>query len=306
MANKLFVGGLPFNFTDDKLRELFAPLGTVVSAIMVQDPKNGRTRGFGFVAMSSDDESLSAIEALKGKTIDDKAIWVTEAREKPQQQSRPPQSRPPRNEGFPQAPRWEGRRPGARPSGPPRGRGSFDRPSGPPRGRGRNEPYRFQERGPRREGGAPSFPPRPQSGFDRRPPRDENRSFFKPDSPGDRRPPSRDARPGAWRGPRPTSFGDRRPRPEGGRGPSDRPPFRGPKPFDRGGPKPYGRGPSPSRGPSRFSEDRSGSSRPPRSGKPGGPDPAHHKFGKFFKKSSRPSDRGDRPDGPPRRSGPRH
>src|SRR5258708_2858163 len=127
MANKLFVGGLPFDFTDDKLRELFAPLGTVVSAVMVSDPKHGRTRGFGFVAMSTPEESKAAIETLKGTKIGEKAIWVTEAREKEKQApgqvasgdqyGQPlhpkgvgarPEGRVQQSERFPQAPRWEG------------------------------------------------------------------------------------------------------------------------------------------------------------------------------------------------------
>jgi RNA recognition motif-containing protein len=89
MPEKLFVGGLPFDFSDDQLRGLFAKAGTVLSAIMVPDPKNKRTRGFGFVTLSGKEEALAAIEMLNGTPIGEKKIFVTEAREKTPRQAPP-------------------------------------------------------------------------------------------------------------------------------------------------------------------------------------------------------------------------
>jgi RNA recognition motif-containing protein len=100
MGQKLFVGRLPFDFTDEKLRALFAPSGTVLSATMVPDPKNGRSRGFGFVTLSTKQETDAAILKLNGQRIGEKEIWVTEAKEQvpkapgPSAPSRFPKRRP--------------------------------------------------------------------------------------------------------------------------------------------------------------------------------------------------------------------
>jgi RNA recognition motif-containing protein len=90
MPEKLFVGGLPFDYSDDQLRALFAKAGTVLSAVMVPDPKNKRTRGFGFVTLPGKEEALAAIEMLKGTKVGEKSIYVTEAREKPPKKAAPP------------------------------------------------------------------------------------------------------------------------------------------------------------------------------------------------------------------------
>jgi RNA recognition motif-containing protein len=82
MNKKLFVGRLPFEFSDAQLSALFTSCGTVVAAAMVPDPKTGRTRGFGFVDMSTEAEAQAAIQANNGKSLGDKKIWVTLAREK--------------------------------------------------------------------------------------------------------------------------------------------------------------------------------------------------------------------------------
>ena len=82
MSKKLFVGRLPFDFTDEKLGTLFASAGTVVSAQMIPDPKQGRTRGFGFVDMKTEEEAQTAIGQLNGYTIGDRQIWVAIARPK--------------------------------------------------------------------------------------------------------------------------------------------------------------------------------------------------------------------------------
>jgi len=92
MAKKLYVGGLSYSTTDDTLRETFSQAGTVESATVITDKMSGRSKGFGFVEMSSDEEAQKAIEMLNGKELDGRTIIVNEAR--------PLESRPPRTGGF--------------------------------------------------------------------------------------------------------------------------------------------------------------------------------------------------------------
>ena len=80
MASKLFVGGLSWGTTDDKLRELFAQAGTVVSATVITDKYTGKSKGFGFVEMPSKDEGQSAIDGLNGKEFKGRTLNVNEAR----------------------------------------------------------------------------------------------------------------------------------------------------------------------------------------------------------------------------------
>ena len=80
MATRLFVGNLPYSATDDSLKDLFAQAGTVSSANVVIDRQTGRSRGFGFVEMSSDEEAQNAVSTLNGKDVDGRAIVVNEAR----------------------------------------------------------------------------------------------------------------------------------------------------------------------------------------------------------------------------------
>ncbi len=80
MALKLFVGGLSWDTTDDSLKTFFAAAGTVTSAKIITDKFSGKSRGFGFVEMSSDDEAKKAIADLNGKTLDGRAIVVNEAK----------------------------------------------------------------------------------------------------------------------------------------------------------------------------------------------------------------------------------
>jgi len=80
MATKLFVGSLAFSATDDDLAQFFASAGTVVSAKVVIDRDTNRSKGFGFVEMSSDAEAKTAIEQLDGKELSGRAINVSEAR----------------------------------------------------------------------------------------------------------------------------------------------------------------------------------------------------------------------------------
>jgi cold-inducible RNA-binding protein len=80
MATKLFVGGLPYSVTDDQLREVFEAAGTVQSAKVIVDRETNRSKGFGFVEMSTDEEAKVAIEKLNNKEVEGRAITVNEAR----------------------------------------------------------------------------------------------------------------------------------------------------------------------------------------------------------------------------------
>jgi cold-inducible RNA-binding protein len=90
MNNKLFVGNLSFNTTENALQDAFAAFGTVTEANIMMDRMSGRSRGFGFVTMSSEEEAQKAIEGLHGKDIDGRALTVNVAR--------PKEDRPPRRE----------------------------------------------------------------------------------------------------------------------------------------------------------------------------------------------------------------
>src|SRR5690349_4781940 len=80
MGKKLYVGNLPFSFTDDALAELFGQAGTVESAKVVIDRESGRSKGFGFVEYSSDSEAAAAIDSMNGRDVDGRSIKVSEAR----------------------------------------------------------------------------------------------------------------------------------------------------------------------------------------------------------------------------------
>jgi RNA recognition motif-containing protein len=80
MATKLFVGSLSWNTTDDQLKDFFSTVGTVASASVIVDRETNRSKGFGFVEMSSDDEAKAAVDQLNGKELDGRAIVVNEAR----------------------------------------------------------------------------------------------------------------------------------------------------------------------------------------------------------------------------------
>lgn len=80
MAAKLFVGSLSWDTTDATLRDFFSQAGTVNSAQVIMDKYTGKSRGFGFVEMSSDEEARKAIETLNGQTLDGRAIAVNEAK----------------------------------------------------------------------------------------------------------------------------------------------------------------------------------------------------------------------------------
>lgn len=80
MSNKLYVGNLSFNTTENDLQDTFAAHGTVVEANLMMDKMTGRPRGFGFVTMSNADEAQKAIDALNGKELDGRALTVNIAR----------------------------------------------------------------------------------------------------------------------------------------------------------------------------------------------------------------------------------
>ena len=81
-SNKLYVGGLPYEVTDDRLQELFSAHGTVESARVITDRMTGRSRGFGFVEMSSQEEAQQAIDKLNGTDLEGRSLTVNEAKPK--------------------------------------------------------------------------------------------------------------------------------------------------------------------------------------------------------------------------------
>jgi RNA recognition motif-containing protein len=82
MSNKLYVGGLAYSTTGDELLSLFGQQGTVKSAVVIMDRDSGRSKGFGFVEMSSSEEAAHAIDQMNGKNVDGRNISVSEARER--------------------------------------------------------------------------------------------------------------------------------------------------------------------------------------------------------------------------------
>ncbi len=91
MAVKLYVGNLPYSTTEDDLREMFAAHGTVESAAVISDRDTGRSKGFGFVEMSTPEEAKAAMDALNGKDFGGRGLVVNEAR--------PREDRPRSNDG---------------------------------------------------------------------------------------------------------------------------------------------------------------------------------------------------------------
>ncbi len=91
MATKLYVGGLPYSTTEDALKEHFAQAGNVVSATIIMDKMSGRSKGFGFVEMSSDEDAQKAISMFNDQDFGGRKLTVNEAR--------PMEARPPRSGG---------------------------------------------------------------------------------------------------------------------------------------------------------------------------------------------------------------
>ncbi len=80
MASKLYVGGLPYSTTNEELEAAFSKAGNVVSATVIMDKMSGRSKGFGFVEMSTDDEAKAAIDMFNGQDFGGRNISVSEAR----------------------------------------------------------------------------------------------------------------------------------------------------------------------------------------------------------------------------------
>ena len=83
MGARLFVGNLSFDTGEDELRNLFTPVGTIVDLKVVTDRETGRSRGFAFVEMSSDNEAQKAISELNDYQLGGRGLTVNEARPKP-------------------------------------------------------------------------------------------------------------------------------------------------------------------------------------------------------------------------------
>jgi len=83
MTIRLYVGNLAYSMKDQELNELFAKFGEVQSASIITDRETGRSRGFGFVEMATQEQGEAAIKELHGKTINDRTIVVNEAHAKP-------------------------------------------------------------------------------------------------------------------------------------------------------------------------------------------------------------------------------
>ena len=80
MSKKLYVGNLSYKATEDDLRDLFKEFETVTEVNVITDRATGRSRGFGFVELSSDEDADKAVKLLNGKTLQDREIVVNEAR----------------------------------------------------------------------------------------------------------------------------------------------------------------------------------------------------------------------------------
>ena len=80
MGNKLYVGNLAYSMRDDSLQQAFSEFGTVTSAKVMMDRDTGRSKGFGFVEMGSDQEAQAAIRGMHGQSVDGRALVVNEAR----------------------------------------------------------------------------------------------------------------------------------------------------------------------------------------------------------------------------------
>jgi cold-inducible RNA-binding protein len=84
MGTKLYVGNLPFNTTENELQELFSQAGAVQEVMLMQDKFTGKSRGFAFVTMSSEEEAQNAISKLNGQSIEGRPLTVNEARPREQ------------------------------------------------------------------------------------------------------------------------------------------------------------------------------------------------------------------------------
>lgn len=88
MAKNIYVGNLPWRYSDDDLRQMFESHGSVQKAQVIMDRQTGRSRGFGFVEMDNDDEAQRAIDALNGQDCDGRPLTVNEARQREEREPR--------------------------------------------------------------------------------------------------------------------------------------------------------------------------------------------------------------------------
>jgi RNA recognition motif-containing protein len=84
MEKRLYVGNLPFDTSEDDLHQLFSAHGQIVSAKLITDMETGRSRGFGFVEMSTEDEAKAAIDKMNKAKVGDRELTVNEARPRPE------------------------------------------------------------------------------------------------------------------------------------------------------------------------------------------------------------------------------
>lgn len=89
MNKKLYVGGIPYSTSEDALREFFSEAGEVESAAIITDRMTGRSRGFGFVEMATEEGAQKAIETINGKELDGRTLSVSEARPMEPRNDRP-------------------------------------------------------------------------------------------------------------------------------------------------------------------------------------------------------------------------
>jgi len=89
MGKKLYVGGLSYDTTEETLRQTFAQAGTVETVNVIIDRDSGRSKGFGFIEMATDEEAAKAIELLNGKELDGRSLTVNEARPMEKRAPRP-------------------------------------------------------------------------------------------------------------------------------------------------------------------------------------------------------------------------
>ena len=83
MSKRLYCGNLSYNTTADGLRQAFGEVGQVEDAVIITDRETGRSRGFGFVTMSDDEEAMAAIEQMDGFELDGRRLRVNEAQPRP-------------------------------------------------------------------------------------------------------------------------------------------------------------------------------------------------------------------------------
>jgi RNA recognition motif-containing protein len=100
METKLFVGNFTYDTSEEDLRALFSQAGTVVSVTVIKDRDTGRSRGYGFIEMSSQSEAEQAIKMFNGYTLSDRSLKVDKARPREERPSTGGFDRRPNREGW--------------------------------------------------------------------------------------------------------------------------------------------------------------------------------------------------------------